>query len=167
MQVFSSLSTFFPDTAPPCPLKDPPPGKGKGMTLSLTNTMPYPRNLPCTSRLSPLSLHFHPGHLVESRTLELEGTIEVLQLELCPTEFINTSLGLFLLLGPCILSPTSKHICTQTLLVQAPKSTPLPLKLCPVTPSHPCPVTHPFLISGVRPGCPGRLEHLPLPKAGR
>lgn len=48
------------------------------MILSLTNTMPHSKNLPHTAKLSSLSLHFHPDHLLESRTLELEGIVEII-----------------------------------------------------------------------------------------
>uniref|UniRef100_A0ABI7XW33 Solute carrier family 41 member n=1 Tax=Felis catus TaxID=9685 RepID=A0ABI7XW33_FELCA len=55
-----------------------------------------------------------------------------------------------------ILPSTSRHICTQTLLVQAPKPSPLPPRLCPCVPRSPLPpVTHPFLVPGVQPGRPG------------
>lgn len=82
---------------------------------------------------------------------------------MCPTEFINTSPGLFLLLGPRVLSPTSKHVSTRA-LVQAPTPAPPPLRLCPVVPSPSCPVRHTLSLSQVWPGSPADSGALPLPK---
>lgn len=80
------------------------------MTLSLTSTMPYPGTGPVPPD-SVFSLPpFPPWPPSGARTLELEGILEVVQLEWRPTEFINTSLGLSLLLRPCILSSPLHHL---------------------------------------------------------
>lgn len=48
------------------------------MILSLTNTVPHFKNLPHTAKLSSLLPPCPPSHLLESRTLELEGIVEVI-----------------------------------------------------------------------------------------
>nr|KAF6316190.1 hypothetical protein mPipKuh1_008701 [Pipistrellus kuhlii] len=135
------------------------------MTLSLTSTMPYPGTgpVPPDSSLPP----FPPWPPSGARTLELEGVVEVVQLEWRPAEFINTSLGLSLLLRPCILSsplhhppPISKHICTHSCIdTKTNSSAP---EAVPCAPQGPLPSHSPLPRFGQAAG--KALELVPLLK---
>lgn len=92
---------------------------------------------------------------------------------MCPTDLINTSLALFLFFLRPSLSSISKHLCTQTCLVQAPKPIPPPPRLCPCDLQSPRPQSlTPFSSLEFWPGCLGGLQSVLLclkkkKKAGR